>query len=89
MASLDYDLVVLAPAIAFLAADGWARGFAPWEKTVLGALWLVPLVARSVPQATLIPLTVPMMLLAFAMLLHRATSGLKREYMCAHRVAAE
>ena len=27
--SLDYDLMVLAPAIAYLAADGLARGFAP------------------------------------------------------------
>ena len=27
--SLDYDLMVLAPALAFLAADGLARGFGP------------------------------------------------------------
>ncbi len=32
---LDYDLMLLAPAIAFIAADGVARGFAPWEKTLL------------------------------------------------------
>ena len=49
--TLDYDMMVLAPAIAFLAADGMARGFGPWEKTALAALWLVPLVARTVPQA--------------------------------------
>jgi alpha-1,2-mannosyltransferase len=49
-----------------------ARGFAPWEKTILAALWIVPLVARSIPQATLIPLAVPTLLLAFALLLHRA-----------------
>jgi hypothetical protein len=70
--SLDYDLMLLAPAIAFIAADGLARGFAPWEKTILAALWLVPLVARSVPEATLIPVAVPAMLLAFALLLRRA-----------------
>ncbi len=70
--SLDYDLMLLAPAIAYLAIDGWARGFAPWEKTILATLWIVPLVARSVPQATLIPLAVPIMLLAFALLLRRA-----------------
>ena len=28
--------MLLAPAIAFLAADGLARGFAPWEKTIAG-----------------------------------------------------
>jgi len=31
--SLDYDRMVLAPAIALVAADGLARGFARWEKT--------------------------------------------------------
>lgn len=70
--SLDYDLMVLAPAIAYLCADGSARSFAPWEKTILAALWIVPLVARSVPQATLIPLAVPVMLLAMTVLLRRA-----------------
>jgi glycosyl transferase family 87 len=70
--SLDYDLMVLAPAIAFLAVDGMARGFSPWEKTALAALWIVPLVARSVAQATLIPLAVPLMLAALVLLLRRA-----------------
>ena len=70
--SLDYDLMVLAPAIAFFAADGLRRGFGPWEKTGLAALWLVPLVARSVAQATLIPLGVPAMLAVFVLLLRRA-----------------
>jgi hypothetical protein len=69
---LDYDLMLLAPAIAYLAVDGIARGFWPWEKTILAALWIVPLIARSVPQATLVPLAVPMMLLALALLLRRA-----------------
>lgn len=65
--SLDYDLMLLAPAIAFLAADGFSRGFVPWEKTMLAALWLVPLVARSVAQVTFVPLAVPLMLMAFAL----------------------
>ena len=33
--SLDYDMMVLAPAIAFFAVDGLRRGFGPWEKTGL------------------------------------------------------
>jgi hypothetical protein len=70
--SLDYDMMVLAPAIAFFAADGLRRGFGPWEKTGLAALWLAPLVARSVAQATLIPLGVPAMLAAFILVLRRA-----------------
>jgi alpha-1,2-mannosyltransferase len=70
--SLDYDLMLVAPAIAFMAAYGIRHGFAAWEKTLLAALWIVPLIARSVAQATLIPLAVPAMLLAFALLLRRA-----------------
>ena len=74
--TLDYDMMVLAPAIAFLAADGMARGFGPWEKTALAALWLVPLVARTVPQLTLIPLGVPVMLAMFVLILRRAELAL-------------
>jgi alpha-1,2-mannosyltransferase len=70
--SLDYDLMVLAPALAFLAADGFARGFLPWEKTSLAILWIVPLVARSVAQWTLLPLGLIAMLAVFALVLRRA-----------------
>ena len=69
----DYDMMVLAPAIAFLVADGCKRGFAPWEKTALAGLWLTPLVARSVAQATLIPFGVPAILVMFILLLRRST----------------
>jgi alpha-1,2-mannosyltransferase len=70
--SLDYDLMLLAPAIAYLGMDGLQRGFAPWQKTILAALWIVPLFARSVPEATLIPLAVPLMLVTFVALTIRA-----------------
>jgi alpha-1,2-mannosyltransferase len=70
--SFDYDMMVLAPAIAFLAADGFLRGFGPWQKTALAALWLVPLIARSVAQLSLIPLGVPAMLAVFVLILRRA-----------------
>jgi hypothetical protein len=70
--SLDYDLMLVAPTIAYVATDGMTRGFASWEKTTLAALWIVPLIARSVPQTTLIPLAVPIMLVAFGLLLRRA-----------------
>jgi hypothetical protein len=70
--SLDYDLMLLAPAIAFLAADGIKRGFPPWQQTLLAALWIVPLLTRSVAQATLIPLAVPVMIVGLVFLLRRA-----------------
>jgi alpha-1,2-mannosyltransferase len=68
--TFDYDTMVLAPAIAFFVADGVARGFKPWEKTALAALWLMPLASRSIP---LIPLAVPVMLVTFVLLLRRST----------------
>jgi alpha-1,2-mannosyltransferase len=86
---LDYDLMLLAPAIAFLAADGASRGFARYEKTALAALWLVPLVARGVAQVTLIPLAVPVMLFTFALLLHRAMTEYGRYAQPAHHMPAE
>jgi alpha-1,2-mannosyltransferase len=71
--TFDYDMMVLAPAIAFFAADGLSRGFGPWEKTALAALWLLPLVARSIAQIAIIPIGVPVMLAVFILLLRRST----------------
>jgi alpha-1,2-mannosyltransferase len=67
--SLDYDLMLLAPAIGFLAADAIKRGYAPYQKSLLAALWLMPLIARTLAQATFIPLAVPLMLLVFTQIL--------------------
>ena len=71
--SIDYDLMVLAPAIAFLTIDGLSRGFNPWEKSALAFLWAVPLVARGFAQVTLIPLGVIAMLVVFALILRQAS----------------
>jgi hypothetical protein len=71
----DYDMMALAPAIAFLVVDGIERGFVPWERTGLAALWLVPIVARTFTQATMIPLGVPVMLAIFILVLRRSTSS--------------
>jgi hypothetical protein len=70
--SLDYDMMVLAPAIAFLALDGLARGFRPWEATALAALWLVPLVTRAIAEHTLVPLGVVTMLAVTLLVFRRA-----------------
>jgi hypothetical protein len=72
--SLDYDMMVLAPAIAFLALHGLAHGFGRYGKTALAALWMVPLVARPVAGATFIPLGVPAMLAAFMLALRDAAA---------------
>jgi alpha-1,2-mannosyltransferase len=70
--SLDYDMMILAPGMAFFVVDTARRGFRPWEKTALAALWVAPLVSRSVAQVTLVPLGVPAMLAVFFLLTRRA-----------------
>ncbi len=70
--SLDYDMTVLAPAIAFLAVNGERYGFAPYEKSTLAALWIAPLIARSVAQAALLPVGVLAMSAMIWLILRRA-----------------
>jgi alpha-1,2-mannosyltransferase len=69
---LDYDMTALAPAIAFLAVNGLRHGFAPYEKSALAALWIAPLVARSIAQAILVPVGVLGMAAVLGLVLHRA-----------------
>ena len=65
---LDYDMMVLAPAIALLGAQGIARGFRPYERMMLAALWLVPIVAREAAGIMFLPLGLIVMVGAFAVL---------------------
>ncbi|WP_242137103.1 glycosyltransferase family 87 protein [Sphingomonas sp. TREG-RG-20F-R18-01] len=44
---LDYDLIVTAIPLAWLWTEGLRRGFLPWEKAVLLAGYILPLVARD------------------------------------------
>jgi hypothetical protein len=50
--SLDYDLMLLAPALVLAAAAGIGRGFRPFELSLLSLLWLLPLAARGFAGAT-------------------------------------
>ena len=53
---LDYDYVVLLPAIAFLFVDGQRHGFLRWDATLLVFVWLAPLVARTLAEQTMVPI---------------------------------
>jgi alpha-1,2-mannosyltransferase len=63
---LDYDMVVLAPAMAFAISFGLEKGFGPFEKSGLAAVWIVPLLARPLAGAICLPLGVLALLLFFA-----------------------
>lgn len=69
---LDYDLVVLAIAIAFLVRHGLRRGFRDYEISLLAAAWIVPLLSRGIAGATGIPLGLMVLLAVYAFILRRA-----------------
>lgn len=75
---LDYDMMLLAPTIALLALDGRARGFLPYEKAVLAALWLFPIAARGVAGTTHVPLGLIAMALGFVLVLRRGLANRSR-----------
>jgi alpha-1,2-mannosyltransferase len=83
-------MTALAPAIAFLAVHGMRCGFAPYEKSALAALWVAPLLARSLAQTVLLPVGVLAMAAMLIVVLHRAAQqigGLTRWKPSANPVA--
>ncbi len=69
---LDYDLVVLAVAIAFFARHGFSRGFRDYEISLLAAAWLVPLLSRGIAGTTGVPLGLIVLLTCYGFVLRRA-----------------
>lgn len=68
---VDYDMAVLGLAIAWFTGHGLRHGFLAWEKTLLAAVWISPLMARSVAEHTYVPLGLLAMLTLFALILRR------------------
>jgi hypothetical protein len=69
---LDYDLVVLAVASAFLARHGQRHGFRAFEISLLAAAWMAPLLTRAVAGSTGIPLGLITVLVLYALIVRRA-----------------
>jgi len=69
---LDYDLMMLAVAIAFYARHALARGFRDFEISLLAFAWAAPLLARPAADLTGIPLGLIAQLALFIMTLNRA-----------------
>jgi alpha-1,2-mannosyltransferase len=74
---LDYDLMLLALPIAWLAAVGLRQGFLAWEKTALLALWLLPLLSRMVGQSLDLPVAPVMLVWLLLLTLRRVTHSPK------------
>ena len=53
---LDYDLVLLLPALAWLYLDGRVHGFRRWDATIMAGVWSAPLFARPAAELLYVPL---------------------------------
>jgi hypothetical protein len=84
---LDYDLVALAVAIAYLARYGLARGFRDFEISLLAAAWMVPLLSRGIAGATGIPLGLVVLSTLYVFTLRRAVLDRQGLMIRAARVA--
>jgi hypothetical protein len=82
---LDYDLVVLAVAIAFFVRHGMDRGFRSFEISVLAAAWIVPLLTRGIAGVTGIPLGLLALLATYIFTLRRAVLDRERVSLAAGR----
>ncbi len=72
--ALDYDLMLLAPAIALLAGYEIQCRSIPFGASLLAVLWLTPLFARSIATLTLIPLTSWILIACFVAIMKQAAS---------------
>jgi alpha-1,2-mannosyltransferase len=70
--TLDYDLMILGPAIAFMACAGFAGGVRSFEISLLAAAWIMPLLSRIVAGVTGIPLGLLVLLTLYVFVLQRA-----------------
>jgi alpha-1,2-mannosyltransferase len=68
----DYDLTILALPIAWLVSQGLSEGFLPWEKTILFATWLMPLLSRTMGKYLHLPAAPVVMVLLLGITLNRA-----------------
>lgn len=70
---LQYDLVLLALPIAWLAMEGFEKGFLPYEKAVLSVAWILPRVSLPVSQSAKIPIAPIVIIALLTAILRRAS----------------
>lgn len=69
---LDYDLMLLAPAMAFFVAARSATHFRDYEISALAAVWIAPLLARPIAGLVGIPIGLLAGLMLFVLIMHAA-----------------
>lgn len=76
--ALDYDHVVLLPALAFLWRDSQRNGWMPGDKTTLALVWAAPIAARQAAELALLPLGLISALAVAAVALRRLRASPSR-----------
>jgi len=70
--ALDYDLMLLAPAILMIVAYMIEKPVIPFGATLVFILWLTPLFVRGIAAAILLPLANWVLAVCFLMLIKQA-----------------
>jgi hypothetical protein len=70
---MDYDLVLLAAPIAWLACEGLRTGFLTWEKSILFLAWIFPLFSRWLSLFGSLPLTPLVLTIVMLAIVRRGT----------------
>jgi hypothetical protein len=68
---LDYDLTLLAIPLIWLFGEGRRTGFLPFEKIILLAAFVLPLVSRFVADNFGVPLGPPVLIAVFCLTVRR------------------
>ena len=76
---LDYDLMLLAPVLAWVVGQAQKQGFLPYERFILAGAFLLPIMARPVALFVHIPIA-PLVLLSLAYIV--AQHSLKQTDPC-------
>ena len=71
---VDYDLVCLALPVAWVMREAQRQQWLAWEKTVLLAAYVLPLVARELAVMAAVPVT-PLVLTALLLVVARRARG--------------
>jgi alpha-1,2-mannosyltransferase len=71
---LDYDLTIVGPAMAFMAASIDARGGAlDYEISLMAVAWIAPLLARGIADASGLPIGLITIVALYGVVMRRAT----------------
>jgi hypothetical protein len=84
---LDYDLVVLAIAIAYLARHGLSRGFRAFEISLLAVVWVAPLLSREIARLTGVPVGLLVLLALHYFIFRRALQENKESSAAVYSIA--